>query len=97
MVTLLKDKNMVSSWQMFFEEHYKAEIETIAISYPEKRSIFVDYWTIDRADSELAELLITQPIKAVFNAEEALKLIDVCVEQKLELHFRVVLPFTGYG
>jgi replicative DNA helicase Mcm len=90
MVTLLKDKNLISSWQMFFEEHYKSEIETVAISYPEKRSIYVDYWDIDRADADLAELLITQPAKALFNAEEALKLIDVCIEQNLVLHFRVV-------
>jgi len=90
MVTLLKDKNLVSSWQMFFEKHCKAEIENVAISYPEKRSIFVDYWKIDQADADLAELLITQPLKAVMNAEEALKLIDVSIEQNLELHFRVV-------
>ena len=90
MVTLLKDKNLVSSWQMFFEKHCKAEIENVAISYPEKRSIFVDYWKIDQADADLAELLITQPLKAVMNAEEALKLIDVSIEQNLDLHFRVV-------
>ncbi|OYT28994.1 AAA family ATPase [Thermoplasmatales archaeon ex4572_165] len=90
MVILLKDKSLVSSWQMFFEENCKSEIETVALSYPEKRSIFVDYWDIDRADAEIAELLITQPVKAMFNAEEALKLIDVCVEQNLLLHFRVV-------
>jgi len=90
MVTILKDKSLVSSWQRFFEEKYKSEIETVAVSYPEERSLFVDYWILDEADAELAELLITQPVKAVFHGEEALKLIDVCVEQNLEIHFRVV-------
>jgi replicative DNA helicase Mcm len=90
MVTLLKDKSLVASWQQFFEEQYKSKIETIAVSYPDQRSVFVDYWDIDRADPELAEMLIEQPFKAIFNASEALKNIDVAIEQNLEIHFRVV-------
>ena len=87
MVRLLKDESLVASWQNFFEENYKSEIETIALEYPEKRSLLVDYWDIDKADSKLAELLINQPYKAIFNAEEALKNIDVSAEQKLKLHY----------
>jgi len=89
MVRLLKDQSLVAQWQKFFEENCKSDIETISIEYPSKRSLFVDYWTIDKADSQLSELLITQPYKAVFNAEEALKEIDVAAEKKLNLHFRV--------
>jgi replicative DNA helicase Mcm len=71
-------------------------IETVALEYPGKRSVFVDYWDIDKADSKLAEIVLTQPYKAFFNAEEALKNIDVTSEQKLSLHFRVVnLPDTN--
>jgi len=89
MVKLLKDQSLVAQWQKFFEENCKSEIETVALEYPDKRSIFVDYWTIDKADSKLSELLLSQPYKAIFNAEEALKNIDVAVENKLKLHFRV--------
>ena len=89
MVKLLKDQSLVAQWQKFFEENCKSEIETVALEYPNKRSIFVDYWTIDKADSKLSELLLSQPYKAIFNAEEALKNIDVAVENKLKLHFRV--------
>ncbi len=93
---LLKDDNLVSQWQSLFEDHCKKEIETVALEYPEKRSVFIDYWKIDRVDPELAELLLNQPYKAFFNAEEALKQIDVAVENKLELHFRVFnLPDTS--
>jgi len=88
-VRLLKDESLVASWQNFFEDHCRPEIETLALSYPEKRSLLVDYWDIDKYDSKLAELLIHQPHKAFFNAEEALKNIDVAVENKLKLHFRV--------
>jgi len=85
----LKDESLVASWQSFFEENCKSEIETIALEYPENRSLIVDYWDIDKADPKLTEMLINQPYKALFNAEEALKNIDVAAEQKLQFHFRV--------
>jgi replicative DNA helicase Mcm len=89
MVRLLKDESLTASWQGFFEDECKAEIETLATEYPEKRSLLVDYWDVDKADPKLAEQLLSQPYKTIFNAEEALKLIDVSSEQKLDLHFRV--------
>ena len=87
---LLKDTTLVDKWQNFFEEHYKSEIETVAFEYPEKRSLYVNYWDIDRAAPELAEQLIENPHKTIFNAEEALRNIDVAAEQNLKLHFRVI-------
>lgn len=89
MARLVKDESLTASWQSFFEDKCKAEIETLATEYPEKRSLLVDYWDIDKIDPKLAEMLIRQPFKTLFNAEEALKLIDVSIEQKLQLHFRV--------
>ncbi|MDH7516869.1 MAG: minichromosome maintenance protein MCM [Candidatus Thermoplasmatota archaeon] len=95
MVQLLKDESLVSTWENFFEENSRSDIETVALSYPDKRSLFVNYWDIDRYDSKLSEMIINQPYKAIFNAEEALKNIDVAVENKLKLHFRVFdLPDT---
>jgi len=89
MVQLLKDESLVSSWENFFEENSRPDIENVALSYPDKRSLFVNYWNIDKHDSKLSEMVINQPYKAIFNAEEALKNIDVAVENKLKLHFRV--------
>ncbi|MBU0496571.1 MAG: minichromosome maintenance protein MCM [Candidatus Thermoplasmatota archaeon] len=89
MVRLLRDENLVAAWQNFFEEICRADIETLALEYPEHRSLEIDYWRIDKADSQLSELVIQQPYKAIFNAEEALQNIDVAAEQKLKLHFRV--------
>jgi replicative DNA helicase Mcm len=92
---LLKDESLVASWQNFFEENYKSQIETLSLSYPETRSLNVNYWDVDKVNSQLAELLINQPYKAIFNAEESLKNIDVATETPFEPHFRVVeLPET---
>jgi len=87
MVRLLKDETLITKWQQFFETHYKGEIETIALSYPEKRSLYVDYWAIDKYDTKLTELLINQPYKAFYNAEAALKKIDT-VKGNIQIHFR---------
>lgn len=93
---LLKDESLISQWQKFFEDYCKSDIETIALEYPEKRSLYVNYWKIDEANPKLAEFLLEQPYKAIYNAEQALKNIDVAVENKLQLHFRVTnLPDTN--
>lgn len=89
MLKLLKDKSLSSAWQNFFEENFKSDIETIAPEYPEKRSILIDYWDIDRINPSLAEGVIDHPYKYIFNAEEALKNIDVASGEKLNLHFRI--------
>jgi replicative DNA helicase Mcm len=89
MLKLLKDKSLSSSWQNFFEENFKSEIETIAFEYPENRSLLIDYWDIDRINPSLAEGVLNQPYKYIFNAEEALKNIKVASNEKLILHFRI--------
>lgn len=96
LVRLLKDESLVAQWQKFLEEHYKSEIETVALEYPKKRSLYVDYWDIDEVDPKLSEILLNQPYKAIYNAEEALKNIDVASESKLILHMRIKnLPDTN--
>jgi len=86
---LLRDENLISLWENFFLDHYKTEIENIALSYPEKRSLYVDYWDIDRVNPNLAESLIVNPYHTIYNAEEALKNTEVSTGERLRLHFRV--------
>ena len=91
MVQLLKDDTLITKWQQFLEDHYKGEIETIALSYPEKRSLYVDYWDIDKYDTTLTELLINSPYKGFYNAEVALKNINT-VNGNIQLHLRLKNP-----
>jgi len=96
MVRLLKDQSLVAQWQKFFEDKCKPDIETVSLEYPDKRSLYVNYWDIDKAEPKLADLLLNQPYKALYNAEEALKNIDVASENDLQLHFKVTsLPDTN--
>lgn len=92
---LLKEENLISSWENFFNDYYKSDIESVAVAYPDKKSLTVDYWDVDKADEELSDGLLHRPYATIFNAEEALKNIDVSVEEKLDLHLRVCnLPET---
>jgi replicative DNA helicase Mcm len=90
MTSLLIDESLKAKWKRFFEERCKPQLETIALSYPEKRSLCVDFDDIDRYSSELTDGLLKNPLKNQFNAEEALKEIDTARDSKMALHFRVV-------
>jgi len=80
---------LVEKWENLFKEYFKKEIENIALAYPEKRSVTLDYWDIDKIDTELAEYLLEKPNNALYTAEEALKKIDVPVDPPPLLHFRI--------
>ena len=96
MAYLLRDETLIGWWENFFIEYCSNEIETVALKYPKMRSLFVDYWLIDKVDHEMAELLLDEPQKMIFNAEFALNNIDVAVDKQIKLHFRVYnLPDTN--
>ena len=80
---------LMEKWERFFQEHCKDKIESAALLYPEKKSVLLDYWDIDRYDSELGEYLLEKPYVAIYTAEEALKRIDVAAAESPHLHLRV--------
>ena len=96
MVSLLRDETLIGKFQQFFEEKYKSEIETIALEYHKKRSLYVDYDVLDKYNNELSEGLINEPWKYIYNAEESIRNIDT-VKGKIRLHFRIInLPDYTY-
>ena len=96
MAYMLRDETLIGWWENFFVEYCTKDIETVALEYPKKRSLLVDYWLIDRVDHEMAELLLAEPQKVIYNAEFALNSIDVAVDRQIRLHFRVYnLPETS--
>jgi len=88
MARLLRDETLTATWKNFFEEKYKSEIETLALSYPQKRSLYVDYDIIDRYNTTLSEGLLEQPYKYIYNGELALKEIDTA-SGFINIHFRI--------
>ncbi len=91
-VALLRDEQLIETWRHFFEENYKSELETIALSYPKERSIIVDYWTIDKFDNKhnnIVQSLLDQPFKTLYNAEMAIREIDTISDESMKLHVRI--------
>ncbi len=87
-------ESLIERWERFFQDYCKDKIESVALLYPEKKSLVLDYWDIDKYDSELGEYLLDKPYRAIYAGEEALKRIDVAGETP-PLHFRVKnLPDT---
>ncbi|PKK86579.1 MAG: AAA family ATPase [Thermoplasmata archaeon HGW-Thermoplasmata-1] len=82
-------ESLIELWESFFKNYYKTELDGLSLSYPEKRSLIVDYWDVDQYEPELAEFLLSSPNKAFYTAEEALKRIDYPTDKPVHPHLRV--------
>ncbi|MDE1868748.1 MAG: minichromosome maintenance protein MCM [Candidatus Micrarchaeota archaeon] len=73
----------------FFDAYYKEAIESLIVSFPDKRSIMVDIKDLSRFDPDLATELIEKPEDIVEAATESLKgkLEDIDLKDK-EPHVR---------
>lgn len=84
------------SWERFFKKYYREQINEAALGWPQRRSLVIDYFDLDKHDNTLAQYLLDHPIQALAQADEALSLVDVPVEPRPRLHVRVTrLPSTS--
>jgi replicative DNA helicase Mcm len=87
--TALTAQTLVTAWEQFLSDYYKSEIEEVALSYPERKSVIVDWPHIDLRDPSLAQYLLEHPVAALKAAEDAVRSIEVPVEPRPKLHVRV--------
>ncbi|MBC7081744.1 MAG: minichromosome maintenance protein MCM [Thermoplasmatales archaeon] len=81
-------ESLIERWERFFYDYCKEEIEETSLRYPEKKSLLLDYWKLDKYEPELAEYLLENPYRSIYCAEEALKRIDIIGEAKLHLKLK---------
>ena len=81
-------ENLVERWERLFQDYFKEDIESASLLYPDKKSLLLNYWDIDKYDSELGEYLLEKPYHALYSAEESLKNIDV-VGEIPSIHIRI--------
>jgi len=67
----------VSKFLEFFEANYKKQIERLAGSYPDKRSLDIDFRTLEQFDIELADALLDSPDVLLSAAKEAIEQVEV--------------------
>ena len=87
-------ESLMERWERLFQDYFKEEVEGAALLYPDKKSLLLDYWEIDKHDSELGELLLEKPYYTLKAGEDALKEMDAVAEMP-SLHLRIKnLPET---
>lgn len=71
-----KSKTSVAKFEDFFSTEYKEDVIEAISSYPDKRSIVVDYLRLEMFDPDLADLLIEKPEEVIKASKKAIKNID---------------------
>ncbi len=84
-----QEEPQVKSWERFFKKYYKEQINEAVLGYPERRSLVIDYFDLDKHDNKLAEAMLYNPVQSFLMAEEALKSVDVPLEPRPKLRVRV--------
>ena len=90
------DEAPVLFWRkLLSSEQYRPRVNEAAVSAPDRHSVMVDWFDVQRSDSQMAEYLLNHPIHALAHAKTALSMVDVPVEPRPVLQVRVVnLPET---
>ena len=75
-----KTQTSISKFEEFFATSYKDDVFEILEQYPDKKSLNVDYPTLEMFDPDLADLLIEKPDEVIEAAKIAIKNIDPLVK-----------------
>ena len=70
----------VTKLEKFFELRYYKELVEVVREYPERKSIIVDYWDLDRYDADLADKLLNSPEEVISAAKDAIKRLDLGIK-----------------
>ncbi len=74
----------VSRWEEFLEQYYKERLLQLASTYPEERSLLIEFPDIDKKDPELADALLERPHEILPDLEVSL----IEHRQVLDLFYR---------
>ena len=61
-MTEYTDAEITKFWEdLFSREDYRKQLSELAAAFPDKRSLYVDYFDIDNVDKDFSSLVITSP------------------------------------
>ena len=75
-----KSQTSIIKFEEFFATSYKDDVFEILETYPDERSLTVDYNQLEIFDPDLADLLIDKPEEVIEAAQIAIKNIDPLVK-----------------
>ena len=82
-----KSQTSIAKFEEFFATSYKDDVFEILETYPDERSLTVDYNDLEIFDPDLADLLIDKPEEVIEAAQIAIKNIDPLVKDA-DIHIR---------
>jgi len=74
------NRTTTSKFEEYFATSYKDDVFELLEQYPDKKSLIVNYSTLELFDPDLADLLIDKPEEVINAAEIAIKNIDPLVK-----------------
>ena len=82
-------ESLTTLWEDYLQKYgRKQDIREVANSYPDKRSLIVEYREIAQFDPDVAEYLVERPKQAIYAAEEAMRNL-LPPNLVAPIHFRV--------
>ena len=82
-----KSQTSIAKFEEFFATSYKDDVFEILETYPDERSLTVNYNDLEIFDPDLADLLIDKPEEVIEAAQIAIKNIDPLVKDA-DIHIR---------
>tara|TARA_Y100000034_G_C6909655_1_gene423630 strand:- start:5170 stop:7200 length:2031 start_codon:yes stop_codon:yes gene_type:complete len=82
-------QDSIEKFVQFFRETYYNDLLSVAREYPEKRSILVDYNTLDKFDTDLSDALLNDPNETLKAAKDAITELDLGIEGEYNINVRV--------
>jgi replicative DNA helicase Mcm len=84
------NEGLTAKWEVFFDEYgYQPKIVGVADSYPEKRSLYVQFEDLDRFDTDMAMFFLEHPVNAIVTGEDAIKRLIPMGHDGVNIHLRI--------
>lgn len=71
-------------WEDYLQERAYDDVLTLADSYPDKRSLFIQFKSFERFNQEAADALLDNPKEVLWAAQESLHRLDIPLDVDLD-------------
>ena len=94
---ITRQRTSIEKFEEFFATSYKDDVFEILETYPDNRSLTVDYNLLELYDQDLADLLIDKPEEVIEAMQIAIKNIDpLAKDADLNIHFKNITKFINF-
>ncbi len=85
----VQDSQLAAKWDSFLQDYCKTQVQDVALNFPEKRSVEIQFNDLQLRDPDLADYLLHKPGHSLRIGAQMLQQVDVTVDPRPKLHLRV--------